>query len=144
MDTKLFMASQVVVAFKKAEAANRPLKEVMWSDWQNLRSSTNGTKYVSANFTVNGCTKPCNFRFKNEKHVGQIAPVNAEKVVRLNAELSADRIQIKKRNRDPCLQFQKWSTSKPTEEDGVTIRKREDGTDDLPDDEELSAVFELG
>jgi len=142
-DTSYFKASQVVEAFEAAKTANRPLTDVMYFDWQKTRPAANGTKYVPAFFVVGGVSKSCTFRFKNEKHVGQIAPADDEEVARLNTELGAGRAQIKKRDRDPCLQFQKWSSSVPTEEDGITIRKREDGTDDLPGDESRSSVFEL-
>jgi hypothetical protein len=93
--------------------------------------------------TLDGRRDRVLFRFKGEKHVGQIIPLDDEDVNKYNATLSNDRQPIKKRSKVPCLQFNKWNTVVPTMEDGFTLKTKENGTPDVPSDDHLSAVYEL-
>ncbi|AAA65325.1 pCP312R [African swine fever virus] len=142
MTTHIFHADDLLQALQQAKA-EKNFSSVFSLDWDKLRTAKRNTtvKYVTVNVIVKGKKAPLMFNFQNEKHVGTIPPSTDEEVIRMNAE--NPKFLVKKRDRDPCLQFNKYKISPPLEDDGLTVKKNEQGEEIYPGDEEKSKLFQI-
>nr|CAD7112312.1 CP312R CDS [African swine fever virus] len=140
--TTIFHADDLLHALQQAKA-EKNFSSVFSLDWDKLRIAKRNTsvKYVTVHVMVKGKKAPLMFNFQNEKHVGTISPSTDEEVIRMNAE--NPKFLVKKRDRDPCLQFNKYKISPPLEDDGFTVKKNEQGEEIYPGDEEKSKLFQI-
>ncbi|QGM12852.2 pC312R [African swine fever virus] len=142
MTTHIFNADDLLQTLQQAKA-EKNFSSVFYLDWNKLRTAKRNTsvKYVTVYVIIKGKKAPLMFNFQNEKHVGTIPPSTDEEVIRMNAE--NPKFLVKKRDRDPCLQFNKYKISPPLEDDGLTVKKNEQGEEIYPGDEEKSKLFQI-
>jgi hypothetical protein len=117
-------------------------KAALEFEWASPRKGNNGTQWVSVNYTdENGTKSRLVVRINGERQTGRIMPNTDAGVAELIAELKNPNVQIKKRDKKPSIQIQKWSAQVKTAEDGVTVLTDEGGNLILPGDDKLSAYF---
>lgn len=119
-------------------------KDALEFEWASTRKGNNGTQWASVNYTdENGTRSRLVVRINGERMTGRIMPNTDAGVAELIAELKNPNIQIKKRDKKPSVQIQKWAAQVKTAEDGVTILADADGKPVLPDDDKLSPYFRV-
>lgn len=128
----IFNCSEVIAACK---AAGQSL-ETVFSLETNARPGPNGTKYINFYCSVPGKKGRMMLRVVKEKHVGQIAPLDDAEVARINAERNGKYGVVKKRDRHPTLNVQKYKVHVETDGDGRP-------KSDLPGEENLSEYFQV-
>lgn len=112
-------------------------------DWASARKGNNGTQWFSVNYTdENGIRGRLIVRINGEKHVGQIMPSTDAGVAELSQKIKNPKITLKKRDKKPSIQIQKWAARVVTADDGVTITCDDDGQPLLPGDEHLSPYYQ--
>lgn len=131
----IFNCDEIVGACKGAKEAGKPLSTV-FSISTSAHSGQNGTKYMDLTATVPGKRGRLMLRVVKEKHVGVIPPIDDAELARLNAEHSGEYGLLKKRNRHPTIQVQKYKERVATDEEG-----RPKGC--LPPDDQKSPYFEV-
>jgi hypothetical protein len=131
----IFNCSEVIAACKGAKAAGQSLSTV-FSIETTARPGPNGTKYMGLHCSVPGKKGRMMLRVVKEKHVGQIAPLDDAEVARINAERGGKYGGVKKRDRHPTLNVQKYNVRVETDDAG-----RPKG--DLPGEENVSEYFQV-
>jgi hypothetical protein len=131
----IFNCSEIIAACEKAKAAGRPLSDVFYLE-TTARPGPNGTKYIGLYCSVPGKKGRLMVRVKRERHVGKIHPLDEAEVARINAERGGKYGGVKKRDRQPTLNVQKYNVHVETDDAG-----RPKG--DLPGKENLSKYFQV-
>lgn len=113
-------------------------------DWTSSRKGANGTQWLSVTYTDNaGVSGRLVVRISGERHTGQIMPNTDQGVAELAMRAKNPKAQIKKRDRKPTIQIQKWAAQVKTADDGITVLADADGRPILPDDDKLSPYFQV-
>lgn len=113
-------------------------------EWSAARKGGNGTQWVSTEYRdAAGVAGPLVIRVNGERHCGQIMPLTDEGVAELAAQVKNPNVTIKKRDRKPAVQIQKWSAQVKTLDDGITVATDEEGQPILPSDDKLSAYYQV-
>lgn len=133
----IFNPREIIAACEKAKAegGDRPLAKV-FSIEESARPGPNGTKYMGLHAKVPGKAGRLMVRFTKEKHVGQIAPLDEAEVARINAERGDKYGSLKKRDRHPTMNFQKYKAKIEVDDSG-----RPKG--DLPGVDQQSEYFRV-
>jgi hypothetical protein len=113
-------------------------------DWSSARKGGNGTQWVSNEYRdAAGVAGPLVVRINGERHCGTIMPITDEGVAELAARVKNPNVTIKKRDKKPSIQIQKWNAQVKTLEDGITIGIDEEGKLILPSDDKLSPYYQV-
>jgi hypothetical protein len=153
----IFQASEVadhLESVKSAAAAARDADDdsplVWWAgvldfEWASARKGgSNGTQWANITYRSNrGVSARLFLRINGETHIGQINPLTDEGVAELTAQSKNPKVQIKKRDRKPTLQFQRWRGQVKTADDGITLLADEEGNPIVPGDDARSDYFRV-
>lgn len=80
-------------------------------------------------------------KFDDEVHVGQIMPLDKKELLEVTSKMKFKNADAKEREGDPSLQIHRWNAQVPTEEDGFTVKRGEDGKELLPSDDKKSWYY---
>jgi len=134
----IFNPREIIEACTRAKASGkpRPLTEVFEIS-DHAHSCLNNTKYMKLLCHTASKHGELRVRFAQEVHVGQIVPLDEAEVARFNAERGDRYGVVKKRDRNPTINIQKYPVRIETDDQG-----RPKG--DLPDKaSEYFTVVEL-
>jgi len=132
----IFNCDEIITACEAALEAGRPLSDV-FSISDSVRPGPNSTRYMNVYVKINSKFGRLKLRVKNEKHVGQIPPLEDSEATRMNAERNNKYGVIKSRNnRHPTLNVQEYSVPIETDDKG-NIKGS------LPDEDKQSKFFRV-
>jgi hypothetical protein len=121
---------------KKSNRTGNPLSAVFRAS-ETARTGNNGQKYFDLFITTGGVTSRGYVRSLGEKHVGQIPPLLQKDVDELNAKNSNPKYGlVKKRDRDPTLNFQKYKDKVETDDKGQL-------KGELPGPDRMSPIYQF-
>ena len=127
-----------------ANGATNWWKGVLDFGWAGKHPGNNGTQWVPIEYTDKANVKGrLLVRISGERHIGQIMPNTDQGVADLAARVKNKEVQIKKRDKKPSIQFQKWNAQVKTAEDGVTVLLNAEGKPEYPGDDKLSPYYQL-
>ena len=132
----IFNCDELIAACNAAKAAGNSLSKV-FSIETSARSGPNGTNYMGLSAKTAGKQGRLMVRVVREKHVGQIHPFDDVEVARINTERGGGKYGIvKKRDRHPTLNVQKYRTQVATDSAGTPMG-------DLPGDDQKSPYYQV-
>lgn len=133
-------------ALEKSEADGqqpdpRWYKSILWAEWGQNKPGANSTQRIPIMCRLGSIEGRLVVKAFGEKHTGRIDPLLDEDVAKINAGLKGRNFSVKKRDRDPSIQIQKYTVPVPTEADGVTVAKDENGQPKYPGNDKISMYY---
>ncbi len=130
---------------KSEESGQEPdarwYKDILWAEWSQNKPGANSTQRIPIMCRLGSVEGRLVVKAFGEKHTGRIDPLLDEDVAKINADLKGRSFSVKKRAKEPAIQIQKYTVPVPTEADGVTVAKDENGKPRLPSDDKISMYF---
>jgi len=143
----IFNADKVAARLRALKASATDEESIWWAsalafDWDVVRPGNEGTKWLSIHYTdENGVRARLVIRVRGESHVGQIMPLTDAGLAELTSNSKNTKRQLEKRTKKAAIQFQKWTKEVETEEDGITLKRDQDGNPITPGDGSRSCYY---
>jgi len=144
----IFNAHAVAARLAALKAAAESEEARWWTpalkfEWVQPRKGNNGTQWTSVSYTdENGVSGRLVVRINGERHSGQIMPSTDAGLAELTLKVKNPKVALKKRDKKPSVQVQKWSAQVKTAEDGISPLYDDDGQALLPGDDKLSPYYQ--
>jgi hypothetical protein len=131
-------------AVEAGEEESQWWKDALTFEWSGSRKGNNGTQWSSVNFKDDtGVSGRLIVRINSERHTGTIMPSTDEGLADMATKVKNPKFALKKRDKKPSIQVQKWAAQVKTAEDGITLLYDDDGEPILPGDDKLSPYFQV-
>jgi hypothetical protein len=131
-------------AVEAGEEDSQWWKDALTFEWSGSRKGNNGTQWSSVNFKDDtGVSGRLIVRINSERHTGTIMPSTDEGLADMAMRVKNPKFALKKRDKKPSIQIQKWAAQVKTDEDGISLTYDEDGQPILPDDGLLSPYYQV-